>query len=201
MPPARKNLSKEKPVTNDEQTTKQKAAEDDKATDASPTQYGITNVEKLTDSKPPTPTPPTKEDIEKVDIEAALARKTQDGPGEEKPASDDASPSPSGDSDSEHIQQVASEVLRGDWGTDERTVRRNLAEHDYVPGIVFIEVNRRLSAGAPSVLPVPDVKRVASQVIAGEWGSDKRVIKQRLEGANHLFRDVEAEMKRQLGKE
>lgn len=182
MSPARKPRNEEKNVTNED--TPQEIPVD--AGSVPSENYGVTNVEQ-------------------AEIEGALARKTQDGKGsDDVPASDFDSYATEGvekgeDDDQLHTQRIAEEVLAGRWGPDEEIVRQKLVEQDYIPGIIFLEVNRRLSAGAPSALERPNPRRVATQVIAGEWGPNENVIKQRLNGAGHNLREIEIEMRKQLG--
>lgn len=95
------------------------------------------------------------------------------------------------------VQQLADEVLRGEWGNDpDRRNRLQAAGHD--ASAVQAEVNRRLGGGAPSAGPAPDLRTVAAQVIRGEWGNgDER--RRRLQAAGYNYDQVQAQVNRQLG--
>lgn len=138
---------------------------------------------------------------EQADLAAARERETQDGKGTDPvPPSDFKSFATEGVEVDENFRNIASEVLAGRFGVNELEVRQAINEStDYTPTEVFTEANRRLGSGAPSALPKPSIRDIASAVIRGEWGSDDRTIKQRLEGAGHTVKTVYAEVKKQLG--
>jgi hypothetical protein len=198
---ARKSRNEEKTVTEEtNESTVTPVPKDAAPVEAKP-RHGIENIDELKDM-------PDVQVDETVDPEQevtdALKRKTQDGKGPDSvPPSDFESYATEGVDKPEHddhVREVASEVLAGKWGATEEEVRKNLRDQDYNPGTIFTEVNRRLSAGAPSTLPKPDPDRVALQVLAGEWGMNEKLIKQRLHGAGHLVREVEQHMKNRIEK-
>lgn len=131
------------------------------------------------------------------DVQAALARDTQDGKGDESvPESDFESYATEGVEKTKPVKDVASEILQGKWGTYAER-RKRLQDSGYDPVQVESEVNLRLSSGAPYAYR-SSITEVAAQVIRGEWGSDREQ-RLRLEGAGHLHRYVMDEVTRLQG--
>lgn len=168
--------------------------------EAAPTPYGVTNVEALTNA--PASTDPTAHD--KTDVESALQRTTQDGPGEgEAPPSDFDSFATSGvevDDETDtgfSDEDIADQVLRGKWGAGDEK-REKLQAHGYDPIAIAKIVNRRLTGGAPNVFPT-SVRDDAIAVIRGEWGDEETEIKGNLARAGKNVDEVWAERTRQLG--
>lgn len=136
---------------------------------------------------------------DETDVEAALQRSTKDGKGEgEVPPPDFDSFATAGVEKGENktVEVLANEVLQGRWG-DGRLVRQRLRDAGHDASAVQTEVNRRLSDGAPSAYTV-DTREVAAQVIRGEWG-DESVQQSNLERAGYNWREVNAEVYKQLG--
>lgn len=131
------------------------------------------------------------------DVRAALARDTQDGKGDEPaPESDFESYATKGVEKTLSVQEVASEILQGKWGSYAER-RKRLQNSGYDPVQVESEVNLRMSSGAPYAYR-SSVTEVATQVIRGEWGSEREQ-RLRLEGAGHLHRYVMDEVTRLQG--
>jgi hypothetical protein len=92
-------------------------------------------------------------------------------------------------------EQLADEVLRGQWGNgDER--RRRLTEAGYNYDAVQTVVNQRLGGGAPAANR-PSIDEIARQVIAGQWGNGAER-RRRLEGAGYNYASVQARVNQLL---
>ncbi|WP_166985220.1 N-acetylmuramoyl-L-alanine amidase [Canibacter zhoujuaniae] len=89
------------------------------------------------------------------------------------------------------LQQVAQQVIRGNWGNGADRVSR-LRTAGYDPAKVQAEVNRQLGTGTA---PKPDIAKIAREVIAGKYGNGEER-RRRLGG---LYPLVQAEVNRQLG--
>lgn len=137
--------------------------------------------------------PPNPVDEQK-EIEAALARKTKDGKGDEEVPESNFVSFATDDVERKTVEELAAEVLDGKWGT---YIQPRLKQAGYDASAVQTEVNRRLAGGAPSVYR-STVKDIASQVIRGEWG-DKNEYPRNLERAGYDHRQIELEVQRQLG--
>jgi len=91
---------------------------------------------------------------DEIDVAAALARKTQDGKGEQEvPESDFQSFATEGVEDTKNllsIQQVTEQVLAGTWGPNVNVAGQRLQEAGYDVKAVAEEFARRKAAGAPS---------------------------------------------------
>lgn len=99
------------------------------------------------------------------------------------------SPSAPPSSGGKSLEQLVSEVLRGEWGNGpERRNRLTAAGYNYDD--VQHEVNRRIGAGAPSPEPRKSIEQLAHEVIAGHWGNGA-VRRQRLEGAGYNYAAVQ----------
>jgi hypothetical protein len=187
LSPARKpQPNKEKNVTNEttEPTPVEVAPETPTETDT---------VEKGSDNP---------EHHDDTDVDAILDRETHDGKGDSPvPPADFASFAAKGVENipADELDRIASGIISGQFGSDEHVIREELEFADFNPSTVFAEVNRRISEGAPSALPKPSVRDLATQVIRGEWGGEDREIKRRLEGAGHTVKTVYAEVEKQLG--
>lgn len=131
------------------------------------------------------------------DVQAALARDTQDGKGDEPvPESDFESYATEGVERTKSIQELAQEVLEGKHGRyGERHTR--FEEMGFGASEVEIEVNRRRSTGAPYPYS-PSLTELAVQVTRGEWGNEQEQ-RLRLEGAGYLHRYVMDEVNRLRG--
>jgi hypothetical protein len=90
-------------------------------------------------------------------------------------------------------EQIAQEVLNGNWGNgDDRKNRLRAAGYDY--DTIQSIVNRRVGSGAPAAHR-SNLTEIAKQVIAGHWGNqpDRQ---RRLEGAGWNYAAVQAEVNR-----
>lgn len=97
------------------------------------------------------------------------------------------------------INQIASEVIRGDWGNGEARVN-SLRHEGYDPVAVQAEVNRLMGVGTPTPAPKPgkkSVKTMAKEVINGDWGNGADRVS-RLTKAGYNAADIQAEVNRQL---
>lgn len=93
------------------------------------------------------------------------------------------------------VDQIAAEVIAGDWGNGVDRSRRLMAA-GYSPTEVQNAVNRRLGTSKP-VAVRPSIGLLADQVIKGQWGSglDRQ---RRLIAAGYDFAAVQAEVNRRL---
>lgn len=86
------------------------------------------------------------------------------------------------------IEEVAKEVINGDWGNgQDRKQRLEAAGYNY--GEVQGKVNEILNIGAPSQ-PKKSIDEIAREVINGDWGNGEER-KQRLEAAGYNYRAVQ----------
>lgn len=156
--------------------------------------------EKTAEASAPTPASPVVPQNPPVnqqdEVKAALARKTQDGRGEDEVPESDFVSFATDNVEKAPVEVIADEVLNGRWG-DPKQSRQMLREAGYDPREVQIEVNRRLAAGAPSAYQLT-VKDIASQAIAGLWGTEK-AMSRNIDAAGYNFKEVQVEIKRQLG--
>ena len=111
------------------------------------------DAKKVTDPTPPSDTtPPPNHD--ETDVPAALARKTQDGKGDDPvPPSDFHSFETAGVEKTDtllSIEDVTSEVLAGRWGPNDQVASQRLHAAGYDVTAVAREFKRRKDAGAPS---------------------------------------------------
>lgn len=149
------------------------------------------------DPKPVQSKPEVPQAHDKEDVEALLSRKTHDGKGEDEvPESDFISFATDG-VERLPVEVVAQEVLNGKLGNYQNS-RDVLRGSGYDPREVQIEVNRRLSSGAPSAHAY-STKELAQQVIRGEWGRDEE-FPRNLESAGYDYQQVKLEVNRQLGR-
>lgn len=93
------------------------------------------------------------------------------------------------------VDQIAAEVIAGDWGNGVDRSRRLLAA-GYSPTEVQNAVNARLGTSKP-VAVRPSITLLADQVIKGQWGSglDRQ---RRLIAAGYDYAAVQAEVNRRL---
>jgi hypothetical protein len=68
------------------------------------------------------------------------------------------------------VADIAKEVIAGEWGNGPQRSQR-LAAAGYDPAVVQNEVNRQLGANVGHAPTALSVGLLASQVIAGQWGS------------------------------
>lgn len=99
------------------------------------------------------------------------------------------------------LDEVVSLILAGKLG-NYHEARALLIDSGYDSedaSAIQYHVNRRLAGGAPSAYRV-SVKDVATQWIRGEWGSMAKERKHNVEAVGYNFAEIQAEVKRQLGK-
>lgn len=104
-----------------------------------------------------------------------------------------SSPTPPAPQPGKTVEEVAREVLRGNWGNgQDRKNRLTAAGYDY--NAVQREVNR-LIVGTPAP---KTVHQLADEVMRGDWGNgqDRR---NRLQSAGYDYDAVQAEVNRRLG--
>ena len=140
----------------------------------------------------PSKTPPTAEVVEQPEvvneteqIEQALDRKTDDGPGNDPmPPSDFESYATVGvEKERRPLVSVVQEVLDGAWG--DYTVRRQrLTDAGYDPTEVQTLVNLRLVGGAPNSHPA-SAEEILAQVERGEWGPSDEKVQKNLDRAGY----------------
>lgn len=94
-------------------------------------------------------------------------------------------------------EEVAREVIRGDWGNgDER--KRRLSEAGYDYSSVQSIVNQILSGNAPKPTPKKINEELANEVINGNWGNgDER--KRRLTEAGYDYSAIQSIVNQKLG--
>lgn len=148
----------------------------------------------VTPEKVNPPVPPTSVD-EDAEIQAALARKTQDGKGDDPvPPADFQSFATEGvEKGSLTLAEISQQVLDSKWGWDWRPM---VEAAGYDASEIQTEVNRRIATGAPSGLPKLGEETVAKQVLAGEWGDTEVQVRTRLDGAGHIYRNIALEVAR-----
>lgn len=169
--------------------------------------YGITNPEVLTTDHVSAKVPEASDandsdNLSLDDTTTLLARDTHDGKGDDEvPPADFHSFATEGvedDGSALKFRETVESVLAGEFGDfQERRVALKDAGHNVSK--VMLEVNRRLASGSPSAHAKADLRTTASQLIWGEWGTDKEEIQRNLAGAGHVVHEVEAEALRQLG--
>lgn len=94
------------------------------------------------------------------------------------------------------LDQLVSEVLRGDWGNGpDRRNRLTAAGYNYDQ--VQAAVNARLGGGAPRPEPRKSIDELAREVITGHWGNGV-TRRQRLEGAGYNYQQVQARVNQLL---
>jgi hypothetical protein len=96
------------------------------------------------------------------------------------------------------VQEIAREVIAGQWGSGPERVQR-LTAAGYDASAVQAEVNRQLSANQPPApAPRQNIHEVALRVIAGDYGNgpDRSA---RLVAAGYSTSEVQAEVNRILG--
>lgn len=93
-------------------------------------------------------------------------------------------------------EEVAREVIRGDWGNgDER--KRRLTEAGYDYGTVQSIVNQIVSGKTPTPAPKKSNEEIANEVINGNWGNgDER--KRRLAEAGYDYSAVQSIVNQKL---
>ena len=98
---------------------------------------------------------------------------------------------------SKSIDEIAREVIRGDWGNgQDRKSRLEAAGYNY--NAVQNKVNGILSGNAKPVTPSKSLDTIAREVIRGDWGNgDDR--KSRLEKAGYSYQAVQAKVNEILG--
>jgi hypothetical protein len=94
------------------------------------------------------------------------------------------------------VADIAKEVIAGEWGNGPQRSQR-LAAAGYDPAVVQNEVNRQLGANVGHAPTALSVGLLASQVIAGQWGSGQDRIN-RLTSAGYDAAAVQAEVNRRL---
>lgn len=119
-------------------------------------------------------------------VQAEVNRRLSGG----KPA-----PTPAPKPTKKTVQQLAEEVMRGDWGNNPERSRR-LQAAGYSPSAVQAEVNSRFGAGAGRVVRL-SVAALADQVIKGQWGNGPER-QRRITSAGYDYRAVQAEVNRRL---
>lgn len=99
----------------------------------------------------PTKTETTSPHQDNTDVEAALARKTQDGKGEDEvpPADFDSFATEGVES---NVDELANQVLRGVWGYNRREALRKLREAGHDSDAVDDKLQELLDRGAPTSL-------------------------------------------------
>lgn len=98
---------------------------------------------------------------------------------------------------SKSIDEIAREVIRGDWGNGaDRKSRLEAAGYCY--RAVQEKVNEILGGNAKPVTPLKSLDTIAREVILGDWGngSDR---KSRLEKAGYSYHAVQAKVNEILG--
>lgn len=140
---------------------------------------------------------PATSEHDDEDVKALLARKTKDGKGDDEVPESNFISFATDDVENVSIELIAQEVLDGKWGHPKLS-HQMLTEAGYDPTKVQLEVNRRLSSGAPSAHSY-STKDLASMVIRGEWGDEKEMPRN-LEAAGYDYAQVQNEVNRQLGK-
>lgn len=108
-----------------------------------------------------------------------------------------STPPPSGGG-GKSINEIAREVIAGNWGNgDDR--RRRLEGAGYNYGQVQDEVNRILGAGSSAPAPSgKSIAQLADEVLMGQWGNDPQR-RQSLQAAGYDADAVQAEVNRRLG--
>lgn len=95
------------------------------------------------------------------------------------------------------IEEVAREVIRGDWGNGaDRKSRLESAGYNY--SAVQAKVNELMGGGSkpsPSKPALKPISQVAREVIRGDWGNGNDR-KARLENAGYSYAQVQAEVNR-----
>jgi hypothetical protein len=108
--------------------------------------------------------------------------------------------SPSPPPPSKSVEQLAREVIAGEWGNGSARSQR-LAAAGFNPTAVQAEVNRILGGGGTAQTTAPtrlSIGVLAQQVIAGQWGNGP-ARRQRLTAAGYDYNAVQAEVNRRLG--
>jgi hypothetical protein len=102
-------------------------------------------------------------------------------------------PAPSG---GKSVEELAHEVIAGDWGNGSDRVSR-LTAAGYDANAVQAEVNRELN-GATQAPPKKSIQEIAVEVIDGKWGNGPDRVS-RLQAAGYDANAVQAEVNRELG--
>jgi hypothetical protein len=105
-------------------------------------------------------------------------------------------PTPTTQGGSKSLADIAKEVIHGDWGNGPQRSQR-LADAGYSPTEVQNEVNRQLGGSGGTAPTRLSVSLLATQVIAGQWGSGQDR-KNRLTAAGYDAAAVQAEVNRRL---
>jgi hypothetical protein len=136
---------------------------------------------------------------EEEQISQALARQTDDGPGDEPvPPSDFESYATAGvEKERRPLVQVVQEVLDGVWG-DYSVRRGRLTDAGYNATEVQSLVNMRLAAGAPSAHHA-SAEELLAQVDRGEWGASPEDARRNLDKAGYVVSMIKAEADRSRG--
>lgn len=126
----------------------------------------LQNISSTQPSEAPQPTPTSPAAVssteqttepknhDDTDVEALLSRHTFDGKGDAAvPPSDFKGFASSGvEKPAKSVEDLAQEVLHGNWGADAQTIARRLHEAGHDVLAVEKEFNRRRASGAPSAL-------------------------------------------------
>ena len=98
------------------------------------------------------------------------------------------------DTHTKSVDELAHEVIRGDWGNgQERVNRLTSAGYDY--NSVQARVDELLNGNKPAL---KSVSEIATEVIRGDWGNGQDRIN-RLTSAGYDYNAVQAEVNRRLG--
>lgn len=96
----------------------------------------------------------TPENHDHTDVQAALARKTQDGPGPDPVPESDFDSFATADVEKKEalysVEEVTRQVLAGRWGSSAKTAANRLKAAGYDLEAVEAEYARRKAGGAPS---------------------------------------------------
>ena len=98
---------------------------------------------------------------------------------------------------SKSIDEIAREVIRGDWGNgQDRKSRLEAAAYSY--SAVQEKVNEILGGNSKPVTPSKSLDTIAREVIRGDWGNGQDR-KSRLEKAGYSYHAVQAKVNEILG--
>jgi len=134
----------------------------------------------------PDPDSPDFSDEEQEQIEQALNRKTDDGPGEDPvpPSNFESFATPGVEKTHQKpLVTVVDEVLTGKWG-DFSVRRQRLTDAGYNATEVLQLVNMRVAGGAPTAY-FPSNDDLKEQVARGEWGASENMIAKNLKKAGY----------------
>lgn len=100
-----------------------------------------------------------------------------------------SSPSPAPTPAKKSIDEIAKEVIKGNWGVyPERKIRLEAAGYDY--NAVQAKVDELIGKNKPKPTPKKSVDAIAKEVIAGKWGVYPER-KTKLEAAGYNYNEVQ----------